>query len=217
MAGRHAIETALDLARMPALARAKVAPPIPADVIEIIRIAAADQQACAAAVARTGERSEIIIEAARFYLQQVLFRPDADCYRVLGIERSDSRLKARSHMRWLMQWLHPDCNDGLDAIYAERVLTAWQQVSGKIPVVENPPARADSARTSRLKPREFAGVRLPWIRRPDAPAGQSGRAYRLFGLWVMPVACVAAGMAIALWFVVSVYSPEQTAAMTPLR
>ena len=86
MARRHVIDFALDLARMPALARSSVQPALPPNIVELMRIAAACPEACEAAVAETGEPVAVVIEAARFYLQQVLFRPDADCYRVLGIE-----------------------------------------------------------------------------------------------------------------------------------
>src|SRR5947207_3589990 len=130
MAQPHLIELALDLARMPALARSSVVPPLPPNIIELMRIAAASPQACQAAAAQTGEPKPVVIEAARFYLQQVLFRPDADGYRVLGIEPSASRATARDHMRWLMEWLHPDRNNNSwDAVYAERVLKAWREVS----------------------------------------------------------------------------------------
>ena len=95
-----------------------------------MRIAAASPEACEAAVEKTGEPTTVVIEAARFYLQQVLFRPEADCYRILGIEPTASRATARSHMRWLLQWLHPDRNsNSWDAVYAERVLNAWREVS----------------------------------------------------------------------------------------
>ena len=83
MARRHVIDLALDLARMPALARTSILPAIPPDIIELMRIAAASPEACRAAVAQTGEPVQVVIEASRFYLQQVLFRPDADCYRIL--------------------------------------------------------------------------------------------------------------------------------------
>ena len=127
---RHVIDLALDLARMPALARSSVLPAIPPNIIELMRIAAASPEACRAAVAQTGEPVQVVIEASRFYLQQVLFRPDADCYRILGIEPAASRATARSHMRWLLQWLHPDRNNNSwDAVYAERVLKAWREVS----------------------------------------------------------------------------------------
>src|SRR5215472_3976224 len=130
MAQPHVIELALDLARMPALARSSGAPTIPPNVIELMRVAAACPEACHAAVAQTGEPTTTVIEAARFYLQQVLFRPDADCYRILGIKPTASRATAREHMRWLLEWLHPDRNKGSwDAVYAERVLRAWREVS----------------------------------------------------------------------------------------
>src|SRR5215469_116978 len=130
MARRHVIEFALDLARMPGLTRSSVVLPLPPNIVELMRIAAASPEACQAAVAQTGEPTPVVIEAARFYLQQVLFRPGADCYRILGIEPTASRSTARNHMRWLLEWLHPDRNgNSWDAVYAERVLKAWREVS----------------------------------------------------------------------------------------
>src|SRR4029077_6382385 len=130
MAQPHVIELALDLARMPALARSSGVPAIPANIVELMRIAADFPEAWAAAAARRGEPTRVVIEAARFYLQQVLFRPGADCYRILGIAPTASRETARSHMRWLLEWLHPDRNhNSWDAVYAERVLKAWREVS----------------------------------------------------------------------------------------
>ena len=130
MAQQHVIELAIDLTRMPALARTNVLPALPPNIIELMRIAAGSPEACEAAVAKTGEPTAVVIEAARFYLQHVLFRPEADCYRILGVEPNASRATARSHMRWLLQWLHPDRNhNGWDAVYAERVLKAWRELS----------------------------------------------------------------------------------------
>src|SRR5512143_330856 len=100
MAQGHVIELAFDLARMPALARASVLPALPPNIVELMRIAAASPEACEAAVAKTGEPKPVVIEAARFYLQQMLFRPEADCYRILGIEPGAPRTTARNHMRW---------------------------------------------------------------------------------------------------------------------
>src|SRR5262245_9447020 len=130
MAQQHVIELALELSRMPALARTSVLPPLPPNIIELMHIAAASPVACELAVAATGEPTPGVIEAARFYLQHLLFRPDADCYRILVIEPNASRATARSHMRWLLQWLHPDRNrNSWDAVYTERVLKAWREVS----------------------------------------------------------------------------------------
>src|SRR5262249_22427404 len=162
MAQSHVIELALDLARMPALARTSVVPAIPPNIIELMRIAAASPEACQNAVAKTGQPTPVLIEAARFYLQQVLFRPEADCYRILGLEpAAASRATARTHMRWLLQWLHPDHNNNsLDAVYAERVLRAWREVSAS----DWRAASDSSARASSNKTKK--NIWLPWIRRP---------------------------------------------------
>src|SRR5215472_2588386 len=110
MAQPHVIELALDLARMQTLVRSSAVLPLQQNITELMRIAAASPEACEAAAAQTGEPNLVLIEAARFYLQQVLFRPDADCYRILGIKPATSRATAREHMRWLLEWLHPDRN-----------------------------------------------------------------------------------------------------------
>src|SRR5215472_18911186 len=169
MAQPHVIELALDLARMPALARSSVAPPLPPNVIELMRIAAGSAEACKAAVAQTGEPRHVVIEAARFYLQQVLFRPDADCYRILGVQPATSRATAREHMRWLLEWLHPDRNNNnnsWDTVYAERVLKAWREVSNGSaakPSFELAPVSSVSVlKRKRRRP----ATRLPWIERP---------------------------------------------------
>src|SRR5262245_52621727 len=161
MAQQNVIELALDLSRMPALARSPVLPPIPPDIIELMRIAAASPEACEAAVAKTGEPTAVVIEAARFYLQHTLFRPEADCYRILGIEPNTSRETARSHMRWLLQWLHPDRNhSGWDAVYAERVLKAWRELSSS-------GGSAVKLSYSRARKRgDIKAIWLPWIKFP---------------------------------------------------
>jgi len=206
--GRHAIDLALDLARMPALARTSVVPPVPPNVIELMRIAAASPKACQDAVAATGESENVIIEASRFYLQQLLFRPDADSYRVLGIERGASRATARSHMRWLLQWLHPDRNDGLEAVYAARVLKAWREVSVDAGSAEPEPRRG-SSKTNGVAAASF---RLPWIKHPGR--GRYGAAqsyYRGFALWFVSASLVI--VFLALWSAVHFFGNEQTAAM----
>src|SRR5205823_3482880 len=115
MGGQRALDLALDLLRTPAFAASMANSPLPNDVLEVIRIAAASPDACRAAASVTGQPESTLIEAARFYVQQILLRPDADCYRVLGIRPEDSRESARVHMRWLLKWLHPDHNESWDA------------------------------------------------------------------------------------------------------
>jgi hypothetical protein len=198
MAQPHVIELALDLARMPALARSSIEPPLPRNIIELMRIAAVSPLACQAAAAKTGEPAPVLIEAARFYLQHVLFRADADCYRILGIEPTASRATAREHMRWLMEWLHPDRNkDSWDAVYAERVLKAWREVSAPNGSTKPSfsPVRASSTKRKRGRSRT---IRLPWIERPVGRESLVIRSpYRTLILWAVPTGLVI--IFLALW------------------
>jgi hypothetical protein len=168
MSGPRGITLALDLARMPALAQSIEKPPLPADIFEVMRIAAGSPQICQSASQVTGQPPLVLIKAARFYLQQVLLRPDADPYHVLGLPPGASRELARRHMRCLLQWLHPDVNRDWDSVYAERVLKAWREVS----------ANVDSSRPSNSRSHVLAGpgsrtpvnsaprMRMPWIEKP---------------------------------------------------
>jgi hypothetical protein len=181
MTQRHAIDLALDFARMPALARTPVSPPIPHDIIEVMRIAAASPKACQDAAAATGEPIPTLIDAARFYLQQSLLRPEADCHRVLGLQPGAPRATARSHMRLLLQWLHPDRNSDLDAVYAERVLRAWREVSNGH---GEPPGSVAQRREMNGQISQF---RLPWIKRPiTRPGARTRRIFRMAVLWAVP-------------------------------
>src|SRR5215469_9766813 len=167
MARRHVIEFALDLARMPGLTRSSVVLPLLPNIVELMRIAAASPEACEAAVAQTGEPPPVVIEAARFYLQQVLFRPDADCYRILGVQPTTSRATAREHMRWLLEWLHPDRNtnnNSWDTVYAERVLKAWREVSNGS--AAKPSFELAPVSSAQKRKRRSPVSRLPWIERP---------------------------------------------------
>ena len=187
----HAIDFALDLARWPALARTSVSPALPPNILELIRIAAACPEACEAAVARTGKPTPVLIEAARFYLQQVLFRPEADCYRILGIDPAASRETARNHMRWLLEWLHPDRNgNSWDAVYAERVLKAWREVSNPHGPAK-PAAFGVHGSSARKTKADVYRIWVPWIAYSARPRSGALRSYYpRFILWIVPTGLV---------------------------
>lgn len=172
MAVQRAIDMALDLSRMPAFAHSMSASPLPNGMLEVICIAAEAPDACRAASSATGMPEQDLVEAARFYLQQVLFRPGADCYRILGLRQGDTRESARLHMSWLLQWLHPDRNGGWDAVYAKQVVTAWREFSNGADASPNgPPARNPSRRRSQRR----YPIRVPLIERPrEKVLGHSG-------------------------------------------
>jgi hypothetical protein len=166
MSGAQGINLALDLARIPALAHSIEKPPLPTDIFEVMRIAAGSPEACQLASRATGQPATVLIEAARFYVQQVLLRPDADSYRVLGLPPGASRELARCHLRWLLQWLHPDVNRDWDSVYAERVLKAWREVSTNISRPSN--SRSDVAAGPGLRAGVDSGPRrMPWIETPQ--------------------------------------------------
>jgi hypothetical protein len=200
------IELALDLARMPALARRSAVPPLSPNIIELMRIAAASPEACRAAVAQTGEPRHVVIEAARFYLQQVLFRPDADCYRVLGIEPAASRATAREHMRWLLEWLHPDRNthnNSWDTVYAERVLKAWREVSNGS--AAKPSFALAPVSSVQKRKRRGPASRLPWIEPVERRSLAMQNPYRTFVLCAIPTGLVI--IVLVLWSANALFQP----------
>lgn len=172
MAARmQALQAALDLAREPRLAAAMRCQDLPLDILLVIRIAAGCRQSLAAAAHHTGRRSETIRSAAFLYLQQVLLHPDADSYRVLGVDPQASQATITEHFRWLMRWLHPDRNPGnWESVFAYRVLAAWDDVKTAERRQRYQPDRRrhDGIWRKRTPRRRTGTIRLPWIALPKA-------------------------------------------------
>ena len=125
-----ALEWALALARAPAERLVLRQRPLPEGIEGLLQIAAGScAGALSEAVSRTGETEESLVDAARFYLREVLFHSGADAYRILGLARDASNDRIKAHHRWLQQWLHPDRHTSdWDAIFAGRVNAAWNQL-----------------------------------------------------------------------------------------
>jgi hypothetical protein len=126
------LDPALDLAlachRRPALLAGVRTRALPGDLRLLLRLAAGDEALAAQCAASFGRTHTEVVEAAIFFIQQVLFAPDADSYRVLGVntEAPDSLIK--EHYRWLVRWQHPDRARDWDSVYADRINSAWQDV-----------------------------------------------------------------------------------------
>jgi hypothetical protein len=74
----------------------------------------------------------------------------------------------RTHLRWLMHWLHPDYNPAAwRSAFASRVLTAWREASSS-DAVRGRPAFSDptSRRRSARPPLPVYPPRLAWVARP---------------------------------------------------
>lgn len=125
-----ALDWALALARVPGERHALRQRPLPGGMDTVMQIAGGSHAAViqdAAAYASMAPAE--VVEAARFYLREMLFFPDADVYRVLGLASDASDEQIKHHHRLLQQWLHPDRpTSDWDAAFAARVNAAWSQL-----------------------------------------------------------------------------------------
>lgn len=141
-----ALLDAVALERMPHLARALRARPLPEDIAEVMRIAAKDEAAVAAAAERLGIPRDRLVRLARLYLREVVLFPGADTARVLGLSPAAPPTAARCHRRWLILWLHPDrASAPWEAALFHRVQTAWAgyataPTAADLPASRPPPA-----------------------------------------------------------------------------
>ncbi len=179
--GGNALDIALTLQRAPLQRFELQGRPLPEDIGSAIQLAAGNPELLAAASARLGVAEAAVLEAVRFYLQQVLFAADADAWRTLGLAPGAAPERIRQHYRWLQSWLHPDRQDEeWVALYTTRVNQAWNRLRN--PVAREAYAREQAAAISRAASRQ-EGV-LPvgeWRAVPSGPAPGQWRSKLLVG------------------------------------
>lgn len=165
---RATVDLALAVFKDPGLLAELRERPVPDDIGKVIRIAAGEQAAREAAVAESGATSTEVVEACVFFLQQTLFASGGDSYRVLGTRPEDPQDRLREHYRWLMKWLHPDRNpDGWEALYADRVNAAWQDL-------KTPDRRAEYDQRAPAAPQAMVPAATANWRLPAADVAQRG-------------------------------------------
>jgi hypothetical protein len=124
-----AVRVAIDLIQMPSRARMIRQAPLPDGMPLLLRIAAMEPDATAEAAKLTGRTSDVVLQAAAFFVEQILLAPDADSYRVLGATRQSSSTELRRNMALLVRWLHPDIKLTSDrATFVNRVTFAWDDL-----------------------------------------------------------------------------------------
>lgn len=202
MSRNPALEAALALSRMPALADAMRRQSLPPGVSLLLQIVAGDPAGAAAENARACNMDTRALElAAELYIQQVMLFPNAPSHRVLGVGPADDRAQMRRHMRWLMMWLHPDHNASeWRSAFAARVLAAWRDASAGAPLQANQhpereargAGRASSARGAPLSRR--GQVRLPWVASPLPSRKAAGKS--ALGRYMLPALAL---VLLALW------------------
>jgi hypothetical protein len=163
-----ALMTALTMMRRPSFSRTVRSAPLPNGVTFLLEVAAGDADALDEARDITGEPQEKLVDAASFFVEQVMLARTANSYRVLGGSSDQSTAELRRHMALLMKWLHPDTaaaatREGrIDrTVFAPRVVQAWDDLKS---------AKSRAAYDAT----QAKGTR--WPRRPSASA--SSRAKR---------------------------------------
>lgn len=143
-----ALRQAFDLVHLPSQVRIARRQPLPPGVQTLLRIAADDEEATRKAAVTCGRSAQAVREAATFFIEQAMFFPDADSYRVLGATASASSSELRSNMALLLRWLHPDLDRHQErTVLATRVTRAWNDL-------KTPERRLDYDRKLRLSLRD---------------------------------------------------------------
>lgn len=129
MSDRMALKIAIDLVHIPSQVRLVRSDPLPDGVAALLRIAAGETEAEADAADFTGRSRAAVREAAAFFIEQILFAPNADSYRVLGTSPQASAAELRRNIALLLRWLHPDLDPrGERSIFIRRVTAAWNDL-----------------------------------------------------------------------------------------
>lgn len=177
MSDRMALRIAIDLMHVPSQVRFVRTDPLPDGVALLLRIAAGDNEAAHAAAKWMDLPRELVQQAAAFFIEQILFAPNADSYRVLGVNSNASAAELRHNVALLLKWLHPDQDAlGEHSIFVSKVTAAWNNV-------KTPERRAayDELRrslTEKRKPRtDHRKHKSRWLR------STGNLPYRLRGGW----------------------------------
>src|SRR5262249_42551149 len=103
MADRKALKIAIDLIHVPSQGRRWRSEPLPDGVEMLLQIAAGDDEAEGAAIAMTGRSLDLVRQAATFFIEQILFAPNTDSYRVLGATPEADAGELRRNVALLMR------------------------------------------------------------------------------------------------------------------
>src|SRR5215510_12620436 len=112
MGQSSALRLALDLLHLPSRVHAMKSAPLHVDIEDVLRIAAGDESVIRSTTESSGRSQDVLRQASTFFIEQILFAPEADSYRVLGANRTARPQELRRNMALLLRWLHPDAQHG---------------------------------------------------------------------------------------------------------
>lgn len=164
---RDALEQALALQQSPILRFSLRGQPPAPNLLTVIQLAAASQPLLEDTARRLDMGEGSVLEAARFYLQQVLFEGEPEAYRTLAVAPDADIADIREHYRWLQRWLHPDRRgEDWEALFTSRLNWAWS-------LLRNDAARAAYDEQRRQPPQATTGA-APTVETPGEVAMASG-------------------------------------------
>jgi len=124
-----AVSIAIDLMQLPMQIRHLRSKPLPDGMTTLLQIASGDDVATRRVAVKLGWTTNLIREAAQFFIVQILLAPDADSYRILGANPNTTARELRRNMALLLRWLHPDLDpDGERSMFAAKVTSAWEDL-----------------------------------------------------------------------------------------
>ena len=194
MGNRQAMDVALGMYRHPATVRATQDAPLPEGMLTVIRIAAGaevDADIISPDRARNAEEAR---EAAVFFLQQVLFRPQSTSYRLLGLAAGAELAQVREHKRWLLKWLHPDRNPNTwESALFQRVVKAAEDLEQRLDGAAPALATVTAERKRRRRPRRMRLEQFA-ARRVRKPLNFRSRVLKYLRRFVVSTAILAFGV-----------------------
>jgi hypothetical protein len=179
MPPNRALDAAIALSRVPGLVVAMRSQALPTGVKLLLRILANETDALKEARHMSGLGEPDLVAVAEFYVLQVMLHRGASSPRILGVTADADRTEIRAHMRYLLNWLHPDKNTSAwHASFASRVIAAWRRIDRGLED-EKPRSLAAGTRRSGRSYR-VSWVALPLQPAPEVPTRRSVKRLRVF-------------------------------------
>ncbi len=123
-----AIRLALSLLSAPPRGRRVRSSPLPAGVDRLIKVAV-DREAAEAISNDLRRTPAQLMEAASFFIEQILLAPGADSYRALGAFRESETPHLRQNFVYLCKWVHSEEREAFAGpAYLVRITQAWNNL-----------------------------------------------------------------------------------------
>jgi hypothetical protein len=129
MTGRTALKVAIGLLHAPSQAQLIRSEPLPDDVLLLLRIVTGGADLAREAALRARRSPDTVRRAAVLFIEQILFAPDADSYRLLGLDAGADAVELQRNAALLFKWLHPALDaQSTRAEFASRLAAAWSDL-----------------------------------------------------------------------------------------